>query len=190
MYNTRREASHIDWHPYSVDRHHSEASNDRCLIDTLSEASIDTCPRANNMVTPLILTWDVNGDLPDPEGHLCNGACRKIDDQGAVIPDPEADALQAVLEAKNTAANAHSAQPRTLAEYLLDNSWDRSCLTCCSRRSFMTIHIVKQQHSNEILDFVPHTTHTLTWTTSWTCCCLTIRIEYNLFNALRWQELP
>ncbi|KAF2565849.1 hypothetical protein F2Q68_00025571 [Brassica cretica] len=56
------------------------------------------------------------------EGHLCNGACRKIDDQGAVIPDPEADALQAVLEAKNTAANAHSAQPRTLAEYLLDNS--------------------------------------------------------------------
>lgn len=79
---------------------------------------------------------------------------------------------------------------RTLSEYLLDNSWDRSCLTCCSRRSFMTIHIVKQQHSNEILDFVPHTTHTLTWTTSWTCCCLTIRIEYNLFNALRWQELP
>ena len=65
------------------------------------------------------MTRDESGGLGDLEGHLCNAAGRRIDDhQGAEIPYPEAEALQAAaLEAENAAANAEAARPRTLADY-------------------------------------------------------------------------
>lgn len=89
----------------------------RAAINTFSEVSIDTNPQIINMVAPLILTRDEQGDLRDPGGHLCNATCQKIDDKGAEIPDPEAYALQAALEAENDAANADAARPITLADY-------------------------------------------------------------------------
>ena len=62
------------------------------------------------MVTTLVLSQDATENLHDQEGHLRSAASRKIDDQGAVIPDTNADivAAQAVEEA---------ARPRTLANY-------------------------------------------------------------------------
>ena len=62
------------------------------------------------MVATLVLIQDATGNLHDQEGHLCNAAGQKIDDQGTVIPDSDADiaATQAVDEA---------ARPRTLADY-------------------------------------------------------------------------
>ncbi|KAF3529649.1 hypothetical protein DY000_02042897 [Brassica cretica] len=53
-----------------------------------SRTSIDTEPR--DMVAPLILFRDNNGDLHDQEGHLCNAACQRRDAQGAAIPEPDA----------------------------------------------------------------------------------------------------
>ncbi|KAF3507248.1 hypothetical protein F2Q69_00002175 [Brassica cretica] len=41
-------------------------------IDIPSRTSIDTEPR--DMVAPLILAWDNNGDLHDQEGHLRNSS--------------------------------------------------------------------------------------------------------------------
>ena len=62
------------------------------------------------MVATLVLIQDATGNLHDQEGHLRSAASRKIDDQGAVIPDTNADiaAAQAVDEAT---------RPRTLADY-------------------------------------------------------------------------
>ncbi|KAF3534466.1 hypothetical protein DY000_02040354 [Brassica cretica] len=51
-------------------------------------ASIDTEPR--DMVAPLILVRDNNGDLHDQEGHLRNAAGQSIDAQGAAILEPGA----------------------------------------------------------------------------------------------------
>ncbi|XP_048621676.1 uncharacterized protein LOC106446274 isoform X2 [Brassica napus] len=77
-------------------------------IDTPPWTSIDTKPR--NMVATLVLIQDATGNLHDQEGHLRNAADQKIDDQGAVIPDNDADiaAAQAVDEAART---------KTLADY-------------------------------------------------------------------------
>ncbi|KAF3503829.1 hypothetical protein F2Q69_00043197 [Brassica cretica] len=46
-------------------------------IDISSRTSIDTDPR--DMVAPLILVRDNNGDLYDQEGHLRNTAGQRID---------------------------------------------------------------------------------------------------------------
>ena len=53
------------------------------------------------MVVTLVLIQDATGNLHDQEGHLCNAANQKIDDQGVVIPDIDADitAAQAVDKA-------------------------------------------------------------------------------------------
>ncbi|KAF3594734.1 hypothetical protein DY000_02021465 [Brassica cretica] len=51
-------------------------------IDTSTRASFDTIPRADNMVAALVLIRDRNGGLHDPEGHLCNAACQKINGHG------------------------------------------------------------------------------------------------------------
>ena len=57
-------------------------------IDTSTRASFDTIPRADNMVAALVLIRDRNGDLHDPEGHLCNAAGQKINGHGDVIHEP------------------------------------------------------------------------------------------------------
>ena len=57
------------------------------------------------MVATLVLIRDENGDMHDPEGHLRNAAGQRLDDQGAIISDPEA----VVLEAGNAAANSYDA---------------------------------------------------------------------------------
>ncbi|KAF8081185.1 hypothetical protein N665_0901s0001 [Sinapis alba] len=70
------------------------------------------------MVVTLILVRDENGDLRDPDGHLRNAACQKIDNQGTIIPDTEAEAYAAEADAAEAQpeSNAQAAQ-RTLADY-------------------------------------------------------------------------
>ena len=77
-------------------------------IDTPPWTSIDTEPQ--NMIAKLVLIQDATGNLHYQEGHLRNAAGHRIDYQGAVIPDNDADiaAAQAVEEA---------ARLRTLADY-------------------------------------------------------------------------
>ncbi|KAF3611219.1 hypothetical protein DY000_02048618 [Brassica cretica] len=58
-------------------------------IDTPHQTSIDTQPR--DMVANIVLIQDANGDLHDKESHLRNASGQKIDDQGDVIPDTNAD---------------------------------------------------------------------------------------------------
>ncbi|KAF2532179.1 hypothetical protein F2Q70_00029630 [Brassica cretica] len=57
-------------------------------VDTSTRASFDTIPRVDNMVAALVLIRDRNGDLHDPEGHLCNAAGQKINGHGDVIHEP------------------------------------------------------------------------------------------------------
>ncbi|KAF3497704.1 hypothetical protein DY000_02052202 [Brassica cretica] len=71
--------------------------------------SIDTEPR--DMVAPLILVRNNNGDLHDQEGHLHNAAGQRIDAQRAAIPEPDANATGTTLLVDE------AAQPRTLADY-------------------------------------------------------------------------
>ncbi|KAF8084350.1 hypothetical protein N665_0721s0007 [Sinapis alba] len=70
------------------------------------------------MVVTLILIRDENGDLHDLDGHLCNAAGQKIDDQGTIIPnaEAEADAAEADAAEAQPEAIAQAAQ-RTLADY-------------------------------------------------------------------------
>ena len=42
------------------------------------------------MVATPVLQRDENGDMHDPEGHLCNAAGHKIDGQGTAILEPSA----------------------------------------------------------------------------------------------------
>ncbi|KAF3581037.1 hypothetical protein DY000_02030969 [Brassica cretica] len=60
--------------PLSTDNTHLPSTNilHPTSIDTPSPTSIDTEPR--DMVAPLILVRDNNGDLHDQEGHLRNAA--------------------------------------------------------------------------------------------------------------------
>ncbi|KAF2609019.1 hypothetical protein F2Q68_00044346 [Brassica cretica] len=60
--------------PLSTDNTHLPLTNvlHPTSIDTPSQTSIDTEPR--DMVAPLILVRDNNGDLHDQEGHLPNAA--------------------------------------------------------------------------------------------------------------------
>ena len=60
---------------------------DRATIDSSTRTLIDTNPRAD-MVATLVLQRDENGDLHDPEGHLCNAAGQKINGHGDVIHEP------------------------------------------------------------------------------------------------------
>ncbi|KAF2567944.1 hypothetical protein F2Q68_00026118 [Brassica cretica] len=60
---------------------------DRAAIDSSTRTSIDTNLRADMVVT-LVLQRDENGDLHDPEGHLCNVAGQEIDGQGTAILEP------------------------------------------------------------------------------------------------------
>ena len=68
------------------------------------------------MVVTIVLIQDATGNLHDQEGHLRNVAGQKIDDQGAVFPDTDADiaAAQAVDEAD---------RPRTLADYNMPDQY-------------------------------------------------------------------
>ncbi|KAF2605854.1 hypothetical protein F2Q68_00044630 [Brassica cretica] len=76
------------------------------------------------MVATLVLIHDVNGDLHDEDGHLRNAACQRLDDLGAVIPDPKASNLP-TANAENVAANARAiaeenvqaARPRSLVDF-------------------------------------------------------------------------
>ncbi|KAF3524647.1 hypothetical protein F2Q69_00047839 [Brassica cretica] len=61
-------------------------------INTPSQTSIDTEPR--DMVAPLILARDNNGDMHDQDGHLRNAEGQRIDAQGAAIPGPHANATE------------------------------------------------------------------------------------------------
>ena len=67
------------------------------------------------MVATIVLIQDATGNRHDQKGHLRN-AGQKIDDQGAVIHDTDADiaAAQAVDEA---------ARPRTLADYNMQDQY-------------------------------------------------------------------
>ena len=78
-------------------------------IDIPSRTLIDTEPR--DMVAPLILVRDNNGELHDQEGHLRNAAGQRIDAQGAAIPEPDATTTGTTLPVDG------AAQPRTLADY-------------------------------------------------------------------------
>ncbi|KAF3612139.1 hypothetical protein DY000_02047823 [Brassica cretica] len=69
--DTRSPLSTDNTHLPSTDMLHSTS------IDTPSQTSIDTEPR--DMVAPLILVRDNNGDLHDQEGHLRNVAGQRID---------------------------------------------------------------------------------------------------------------
>ena len=74
------------------------------------------------MVATLVLIRDEIGDLHDQDGHLCNAACQRLDDHGAIIPDPEA-ANQQAADVENAAANTQAEEnvqatlPRSLADY-------------------------------------------------------------------------
>ncbi|KAF3501057.1 hypothetical protein F2Q69_00044177 [Brassica cretica] len=59
-----------------------ETMHERATIDTSTRVLIDTNPRADNMVTTLVLIRDGNVDLHDPDSHLCNAAGQKIDAYG------------------------------------------------------------------------------------------------------------
>ncbi|KAF3559571.1 hypothetical protein F2Q69_00012873 [Brassica cretica] len=74
-------------------------------INTPSQTSIDTEPR--DMVAPLILARDNNGDMHDQDGHLRNAEGQRIDAQGAAIPGPHANATGTTLPVDE------AAQPRT-----------------------------------------------------------------------------
>ncbi|XP_013635250.1 PREDICTED: uncharacterized protein LOC106340975 [Brassica oleracea var. oleracea] len=76
--------------------------------DIPSQTSIDTEPR--DMVAPLILVRDNNGDLHDQEGHLRNAAGQRIYAQGAAIPEPDATTTGTTLPVDE------AAQPKTLAD--------------------------------------------------------------------------
>lgn len=60
------------------------------------------------MAATLVQIHDVNGYLHDFENHLCNSADQRLDDQGAVIRDPEPVVLE-FFNAKNDAVIAHAA---------------------------------------------------------------------------------
>ncbi|KAF3569608.1 hypothetical protein DY000_02014942 [Brassica cretica] len=60
------------------------------------------------MATTLVLIQDANGDLHKYEGHLRNAPGQRLDNQGDVIPDPEAIVLEDG-NAENAAANAQAA---------------------------------------------------------------------------------
>ena len=62
------------------------------------------------MVVTLVLIQDKTRSLHDQEVYLRNAAGKKIDDQGAVMPDPNADIADAQ-------AVDETARPRTLADY-------------------------------------------------------------------------
>ena len=43
------------------------------------------------MVATIVLIQEAIGNMHDQDGHLRNAVGQKIDDQGAVIPDTDAD---------------------------------------------------------------------------------------------------
>ncbi|KAL0695313.1 hypothetical protein Bca4012_062493 [Brassica carinata] len=75
--------------------------------DTAIRISIDTEPQ--NLVATLILKRDGEGNLLDQEGHLRNAAGQRINNQGAAIPDLEAEAAAAAAKEAN--------RNRSLADY-------------------------------------------------------------------------
>ncbi|WZZ41441.1 hypothetical protein YC2023_037700 [Brassica napus] len=97
--------------PLSTDNTHLPSTNilHPTSIDTPSQTSIDT--ELRDMVAPLILVRDNNGNLHDQEGHLHNAAGQRIDAQRAAIPEPDANATCTTLPVDE------AAQPKTLADY-------------------------------------------------------------------------
>ncbi|KAF3595196.1 hypothetical protein DY000_02022069 [Brassica cretica] len=63
------------------------------------------------MIATLVLQRDENGDLHDPDGHLCNAVGQKLDAQGTAIPEHDTDATGAAIHVDE------AARPRTLADY-------------------------------------------------------------------------
>ncbi|KAF3521950.1 hypothetical protein F2Q69_00047341 [Brassica cretica] len=84
----------------------STNTSHRSWIDTSQRTLVDTNPRVD-MVRTLVLIHDENEDLHDLEGHMRNASGQRLDDQGAVIPDPEAFNLQAV-DADNTSSTLNN----------------------------------------------------------------------------------
>ncbi|KAL0749564.1 hypothetical protein Bca101_031567 [Brassica carinata] len=82
--DTRSTLSTDNTHPPSTDSFHPTS------IDSPFKTSIDTEPR--EIVAPLILVRDNNGDLHDQEGHLRDAVGQRIDAQGAAIPEPDVNA--------------------------------------------------------------------------------------------------
>ncbi|KAF2556859.1 hypothetical protein F2Q68_00015627 [Brassica cretica] len=74
---------------------------DKLTIDSSTRTSIDTNPRAD-MVATLVPQRDENGDLHDPEGHLCSEAGQKIDGQGTAILEPSAATEDAKVPLQRT----------------------------------------------------------------------------------------
>nr|VDC97113.1 unnamed protein product [Brassica oleracea] len=77
---------------------------DKLTIDSSTRTSIDTNPRAD-MVATLVPQRDENGDLDDPEGHLCSEAGQKIDGQGTAILEPSAATEDAKVPLQRTLAD-------------------------------------------------------------------------------------
>lgn len=84
------------------------------------------------MVAQLILIQDAEGVLRDQEDHLRSAARHKIDDQGTVIHDPEAAAVDGENDAANAdaaaAENALAARLRKLADYNCHDQYYATCL--------------------------------------------------------------
>ena len=74
----------------SIDIYH------KATIDNSTRTSIDTSPR-EDMIAALVLQRDENGDLHDPDGHMCNAAGQKLDAQGTAIPENDTDATRSAI---------------------------------------------------------------------------------------------
>ena len=111
--------------------------NRTSLIDTTSTTSIDTCDGATNdsstrtsidtnpradMVATLVLQRDENGDLHDPDGHLCNAAGQKLDAQGTAISEHDTDATGSAIHVDETARQRTLADYNNLDEYYANRS--------------------------------------------------------------------
>ena len=62
------------------------------------------------MIATLVLQRDENGDLHDPDGHLCNAAGQKLDAQGTAIPEHDTVATGAAIPVDE------AARPKKLAD--------------------------------------------------------------------------
>ena len=96
-------------HTSSIDTTSSSSINPyyRAAIDASTRGSIYIDPQADNMVATLVLTKNDNGDLHDPEGHLCNAAGQKVYAHGAII-----------LEASAATEVDRVPRQRTIAEWI------------------------------------------------------------------------
>lgn len=91
------------------------------------------------MAATLVQIHDVNGYLHDSESHLRNAADQRLDDQGAVISDPQPVVLVSA-NAENDAAIAHAAvaeNAQAARSKMLDN-YNRSDQYYANRSAIRT----------------------------------------------------